>query len=866
MSWIKGLGSRLRATVRGDESESRIAEEFRFHLEMEIRKNVEAGMSREEARCKALAAFGDVKRLHDVMRPGRAAFLAAEIVTDVRRAVRRLRMRPAFAITILATLAVGLGAVAAAYGVAYGVLFRPLLFPESDRLVKVWQTIPGWERFPSSWPIYDHWAGEATSFAGLAAYGNAELVVTGGLQPERLAGSPATANLDDVLGVAPLYGRWFTEEESVRGDAVAVVSHDFWRARLGGTPAALGSELELDEGTVTVIGIMPAEFRFPSSATAVWMPIGPDDRARGWNSQFLAVIGRLAPGRTVDATRAEVAAVTARAVASGDSPDVGSRVVGYRDDAVQGIRRSLLLTLGAAAAALLIAFLNVANLFLARGTRARREVALQQALGAKKLRVARELMIEGVVLGVVGAAAGLLFAQAALASLDTLLPFAMPRVSEIVVDAPVVLVVLAVASVLGAALGFISAASAFRLRASAAIGTSAGHATAGRGARRFRAAMVAAQVAGVFCLLSGAGLMLESLSRLVDGDRGFEESGLAVLVEPEVLEERFPQDATRNEVFRQLVERFAAMPAVQGAALVAPLPFGGSERNSGVVLREGEDPTRVGVTEVTAGALEVLGVRVLEGRAFAPSDEGPASTVAIVGESLARMIRTEGSAVGSILPMGDGLRIVGVVADVRQDGLDDQVAPPRVWVPWSGIPGDDVSVVARTDGDPGRLLPELRAALVQVEPMLVAERLTTVADLVHETAALPRFRALLLTVLAVAAGLIAAVGIYGVTSYAVVERRRELAIRCALGARATRVAGDAVGREVRTVAVGLVVGLSAALLLGRTLRGFLHEVGPADPTVHGLTALAILAVSAAAAAVPALRAIRTDPAEALKQE
>jgi putative ABC transport system permease protein len=863
---IRRLSMWLRTLVRRDAVESEMDREMRAHLEFEVEANLRAGMSPAEARRAALIAFGGMELTKEQVRDEWGTRAVESFFADLRLAVRRLRSRPAFSLTVLATLAVGLSALAAAYGVAYGVLFRPLPYPSADRLVMIWQTMPGWERFPSSWPSYESWVRETSSFEGLAAYGNSAVIVIGEGEAERLAGSPATANLAEVLGVEPLYGRWFTEEESLGGAPVVVVSHSFWATYLGGSPAAVGSQVRLSEGMRTVIGVMPPRFRFLLPTTAMWLPIGPDDRARGWRSQFLRVVGRLQPDRTVEGASADVAMATGRAVASGDSPEVGSRVLLLRDDVVGGVRRSLILALGAAAAVLLLGFLNVANLFLARGTTARQEVALQQMLGAKRLRLARQLVVEGMALAVTGAALGLLLAQLTLRTLDRVLPTPIPRVSEIAVDAPVILVMLVVAAVLGVALGLIASASAFRFRVSSPIGAGPRHTTAGPAARRFRAALVAAQVAGVFSLLSGAGLMLESLSRLTDGDRGFEESGLAALVEPEVLEERFPDGAVRNDVLRQLAAGFAAVPAVQGAALVAPLPFSGSERNWGVTLREGEDPTDVGVTEVTASAFEVMGVRLLEGRVFGRTDEGPASVVAIVGESLARMIRPQGSVVGMTLPMAGGLRIVGVVADVRQAGLNDRTAPPRVWLPWSDTPGDDVSVVARTTGDPMLLLSELRGVVVQVEPALAAERLTTMAELVHDAAFLPRFRALLLVVLAVAASAIAAVGVYGVTSYAVVERRRDLSIRIALGARAARVVGDTVKREAPAVLVGLALGLPAALLVGRALRGFLHEVGPDNPAVHSLTALAILVLSTAAAAVPVMRAIRTDPAGALKED
>lgn len=856
----------LRSLWRPGSSDARVAEEFAFHLEMERRKLVRQGMSPAEARRRARVAFGGVERYRDEMREGRPGRWLLDLSGDLRHAARRLRRRPAFALTVGLTLAVALGALGAAYSVAYGVLIRPLPFPDGHRLVMVWQTLPGWQRFPASYPIYDRWAAEAGSFRGLAAYGRSEGVITGGAAPERVALSETTANLADVLGIRPARGRWFSESEDRAGAPVVVVSHDYWRTRLGADPEVVGSTLLLDDRPRTVVGVMPAEVRFPSDRTALWTPLGPDARERGWNSQSLSVVGRLAPGVTVEAAASEVAAVTERAVAGGESPEVGSRVVPRRDDVLGGVRRTLVLALAAAGAVLLIGLLNVTNLFLARGVAARGELALRRALGAGRIRLGRELVVEGVLLSVVAALGGLLLVGAAVASVDAWMPAPIPRLSEVAVDAPVVAVVVGVAAMAGALLGLVAATAA--MGGDGRLSTAGDRQTDGRRTLGFRAVMVALQVAGVFALLSGAGLLLQSLDRLMAEERGFDAPRLVALVEPRPLETRYPDAAAREGLFRRTAERLSAVPGVEGVALVAPMPFSGSERTTGVPLDDARSVT-VGATEVTAGALEVLGVRIVRGRGFVPEDEGAsASPVVVVGESLARRLRADGRVVGLTIPLGDAggtARIVGVAADVRQEGLDEPPLP-RIWRPWSGTPGEDVSVVAAVTGDPSSLLPPVRAALEEVEVTLAAERLAPVAELVRESAVFPRLRALVVLVLAVAAGAMASVGVYGVTSYAVLRRKRELSIRSALGARPGRVVRDALGRELRIIAVGVVAGLPAALLLGRTLRGFLHDVAPGDPATHAVTAVAIFALAAAAVAVPVVRAVRTDAARALRED
>jgi putative ABC transport system permease protein len=767
------------------------------------------------------------------------------------------------------TMAVGLAALGAAYSVAYGVLLRPLPFPEGERLVMVWQTMRGWQRFPASYPIYERWAAGTTAFTGLAAVGTSEAVVTGTADAERVNVSPATANLAEVLGVQPSRGRWFTEAEDRSGEPVAVVSHEYWRTRLGADPNVIDRTLRLDDEPRRIIGVMPPDVLFPLDRTAIWTPLGPDARLRGWRSQFLSVIGRLAPGETAESAAVQAAAVTKRAVDAGESPNVGARVVRRSDDVIGNVRATLLLALAAAAAVLLIGLLNVTNVFLARGAAARREFAIRRALGAGRIRMASEMVNEGLLIGVAGAAVGLVMAQTIVGSIGAVVPTHIPRLAEVAVDGPIVLVVLAVAAVAGALLGLVAAAAAHAGGGlSSSLSPGARH-SAGRGVRRFRGALVAIQVAGVFALVSGAALLLQSLDRLLGADRGFDDARLAALVEPQPPESRYPDAAARDALFARVAERLSAVPGVDGVALVAPLPFSGSRRTSGVTL-PGSDaaPLTVAVTEASAGAFDVLGVRILRGRGFGPADLAPGANVGIVGESLARQIGAGGEVIGMSLLIGSGsdaIQIIGIVADVRHGALGDPPSP-RVWLPYSRSPDDDVSVVVRTAREPALLVPSLRRALADVDAALVAEPLVPVTALVREASAFPRFRSLVLIILAVAGGVMAAVGIYGVTSCAVIERRRELSIRGALGARASRLVREALAPEFRIVALGLAVGVPLALLLARSLREFLHEVAATDPGIHLFSLITILTLAAIATLVPALRAARTDPAEALREE
>lgn len=861
MQLLKGLLKQLRAVFRKRRVEREMDDEMAFHLEMETQANLRKGMSPEEARRSALLSFGGVERYKEQVRDARWTRIGEDLLSDARHAFRRLFRRPTFSLTVVFTLGLGLAATGAAYGIAYGVLLRPLPYPDGDELVRVWQSLPGWSRFPVSFPAYDRWRTETSSFTELAAYDDAELIITGGAESERVLATPSTANLVTVLGVRPLRGRWFTELEDAAGSAVAVVSHEFWATRLGSDPGVLGSVVRLDDEPYEIVGVMPPGMTFPSPRNELWLPLGPEARTGGWNSQSFEVVGRLAPGVDAASADADLGSATARFVAEGLGPEVGSRVVQLREDVVGSVQRTLLLALAAAVAVLLIAALNVANLFLARGSTARPQAGVRMALGAGRTRLTRELAMEGVIVATIGAAVGLVAAASSRQLVVRALAGRIPRLDEVAVDAPVIMAVLGVAAVIGVLLGLVASWAATSGGVSAASLGSGSRGT-GRGARLFRSTMVAGQVAAVLVLLSAAGLFVRSLDHLVSVDRGFDETRTLALVEPVLVEGRYPDDEARIALFRRLVDRVESVPGVTTAAAVAPLPFSGSERNTTLTPLGWEDGIGVGLTEGTEGAFETLGIPLLAGRGLRAGD----ATAAVVSEGLADLLESDGAVLGRTLPLdGATVEVVGIVGDIRQEGLADPPVP-RIWVPFGWSPDDDTSLVIASSGTAAALQPTVRAALVEEEPALAGEPLLTMTALVQSTASFPRFRAALVLVLALAAAGLAGVGIYGVTSYSVIEQRKELSIRTALGARGPRVVAEVLGRELRVVALGLAAGLPLAVLTGRAVSGFLYEVSPGDPSIHVSAVLGVLTAAALAVLVPALRAVRTNPADALRMD
>lgn len=858
---LRGLGLWLVRLLGGSRRDAELEEELRFHIERETEAGIERGLARKEARRRALVKFGGVERHKEALRDQRRLGRLADFWRDLGGAVRLLGRHRVFAAAAVLTLALGLGGLVAGYGLVHGVLLRPLPYPESDRLVSVWQTLPGWDRFPASYPIYDVWSRESGTLAGLAAYDDARLWLGEGVTLERVDGAPSTSTLPAVLRVAPRLGRWFTEAEDRSGARVAVVSHGFWRSRLAGDPGVLGSSITLDDERHTVIGVMPEGFRFPTPETAVWLPLGPEAREAGWNSQFLAVVGRLGPDVTAAAADDEVEAITARVVAAGNGPDVGTRVVTRHDDVTGDVRATLTLVFAALGAVLLIGFLNVTNLFLARRAASSRALAVRSALGASRSRLRQQRVAEGLVVATLGAAVGLGLAALVLEALTSQLPWRLPRLWAVRLDAPVILFAAGVTAVLGVALGWIGSVGSLR-GGPGQLGAGGRH-TAGRSVRWLRGLMVAVQVAAVFALLTGATLLLRSLDTLLGEEPGFDAAGVVTLVEPAPPESRYADDRARGELFDRVVDRLRATPGVESVALVLPLPFSGSDETGSVVPPDG-DTLGTAVIQTGADYFDALRIPIIDGRPFTADEVSRVDAVAVVNRTLAGRLGRD--PVGTRLDVGGRLmEVVGVAADVRHGGLARDPGS-QVYVPYLGTPDEALSVVARVAGDAGAMVPTVRTVLAEVEPALAAEPVVTLERLVRSSAAAPRFRAVLLLVIGLAAALLAAVGLWGVTALTMAERTRETAIRVTLGARPRRAAFSAVGREMLMVAGGLLAGAGGAVALAHALRGFLYEVTPLDPASFGLTAVGVLAIALMATAVPALRAARGSPTEALKPE
>jgi putative ABC transport system permease protein len=805
---------------------------------------------------------------------------------DLRYAVRTLLRTPAFTAIALITIALGVGATTAIWSVASGVLLRPLPYPEPDRLVMVWMdnTRLGLDRDWLSYPAVTDYREQTGVLADLAIFNRRAATFTGGADgaddgdPEWALGAHASANLWSVLGVEPALGRVFLEEEGRPGaDDVVVLSHRLWMSRFGGRADVVGRVVRMNEQSRRVVGVMPEGFGFPSADTRFWVPTTVTDDLRNERNGFwLQTIGRLASGVTRDQAQAELERVNAGIQERfPDQKGFGVNVVEYREQVVGSIRPAVLVLLAAVAFVLLIACANVASLLLARGSARDREMALRAAIGAGRGRLVRQLLTESVVLAIGGGAAGLLLARLGLDALIAIAPADLPRLDQIAIDGGVLAFALALSVATGIAFGLAPAIQV--ARADPAPALKEGGRSATSSGLRLRRALVVAEVAVAVVLLVGAGLMVRSFLELLEVDLGFRTEGM-LGARVSLDGERYGEGAGPRvtEFFRQLVERAEALPSIDGAAATTTLFLSATPR-SGIFSIEGrpdprpEDLVEVPIDAVTEGFFRVLDVPLRAGRFFDQRDGPDSPPTVIVNDLLARRFFPGEDPLGKRIKYGDSgssapwMTIVGVVADTRRTGFDAAVRP-ETYLPHAQNPSRTLELVVRTRSSPDAVVPELRAILRSLDPAIPLHGARPIGDVVGDMTAQRRLNALLMTIFAVMAVLVAAVGIYGVIAYSVESRTRELGVRAALGA-----SGGAtlrlVLREGLTLAgAGLAVGLLASLGLGRAMRSLLYGVGALDPATFAAAAITALATTVVACLVPALRAARVDPIAALRAE
>jgi predicted permease len=856
-----------------------LEEELASHLRMAIADRMARGESRESAERAARLDFGNVTHVKEVTRDLRRGVWLERLVQDVRYGARALRRTPAFTVVAVLTLALAIGANTAVFTVVNSVLLRPLPFRDPSRLFLVsymptdlpFEVPPG---LPDrTWLAYRE---RARTFERVSAYGRSQATLSGVGDAVRLAGARVDANFFSVLGIAPVLGRSFVgEEESVGRDHVVILSNGLWHDRFAADPHVVGRVISLDGIPHVVIGVMPSGFSFPA-ASELWTPLAIQLDAG--NSFLLSILGRLPADATPDQARNELASIVD--ALPRDPRDRRDRkmlaaILPLKDVLTGKVAKSLLIFSGAVAFVLLIACANVANLLLIRAATRRREMAVRVALGASRVRIARQLLTESALVGLAGGAVGVLVAQVGVRTLLAIAPQGrIPRLDEVHVDGWVLGFTIAISLITGIVFGLVPALQSARRPPAEALAHST-HVVGGVQSR-LRAILVSAEVALALVLLTGAGLMIKSFVRMRNVDKGYDGSRVMTMA-VDLPSLRYP-DVTRTRAFHTaLVGRLAGIPGVQSAAGASFAPMGAVGVMGNFVV-DGPTPFPKGYsvdkTLVTPGYFAAMGVRLLRGRDFTANDDDHVPSVVIVSERVARRIWPNDDALGKRISMADKpgpqdwLTVVGVANDVMQDGVTEKhstIYLPYLQTGWLFLLSH-MTYVVRSDAGAASIAPAMRAALREVDPAVPAQSLQTMDDAMLQVVAEPLFQTRLLTVFSVIAILLAAIGTYGVLAYDVTERSREIALRMALGATPSDVI-RMVMRRTGTLAVsGAVVGAVGSIAITRVLTKSLFEVKPTDPATIASMIVVIVLVALAAGFVPARRAARLDVLTTLPNE
>ncbi|MGD0497139.1 MAG: ABC transporter permease [Bryobacteraceae bacterium] len=842
-----------------------LEEEMRFHLEMKESQNREAGMCVEDARFAARRQFGNPAHLREVSGDMWGWGWLERAGQDLRYALRALWKSPGFTIAAIATLAVAIAADCVVFSVADAVLFRPLPYKEPDRLYNVFC---GWRGHPATFgpslADFLDWRRRNSVFEDMALTGGSLVPVGIGEYPELIDATATTTNLFDLLGVEPVLGRTFLPEEgySGRAEQVAILGYDFWRKRFNGDPNILGKQLDFRPGPKpTVIGVLPANFKFTyPKAVSIWLPLAVD-QASGRNNSGYAAIGRLKPGVTPSQARDGMRAVLAglaREYPQTNRDRLEVQLISVRGWTTRQVRSIIITLLGAVTFVLLIGCTNVANLMLARLTDRDRETIVRAALGATRWRLVRGFLVESLVVALAAGAFGLLLSDWGLNLLRSLLPPELPRGDEVRLDSSVAWFALTMSLGTTIAFGLLPALRCSQVHLLEGLTGSSASMGARRG-RGVRISLVVAETALALVLTGGAGLMMNSFIRLMHVDLGFNPKNL--LSVSGWLGRRVAHDE-EHRAWDRMVEAIRAIPGVRQAAIAFPAPLVGGEMTIGVRLAPKSPPTQVRGKVVTGEYFATMQIPLLAGRVFTSQDTEKSAPVAIVSQSLARLLFPDGGALDrNVFPMDQ--RIVGVVADARNKLLFPP--EPEIYMPVSQTDMLHQIIVRYDEVGKAGLNGRIRLRLNEIAPDAQMS-IRSFEEAIAQQGAQTRF----LTALIVGAGLLglllSASGVFGVTAYSVNRRTRELGLRMALGAAPRDVLRMIVREAILMASAGAVIGTAAIFALRSVIRNLLFEVPPGDP-ITLIAAVAVLgAASTAAGYIPAHRVLNIDPAVALRYE
>jgi predicted permease len=807
---------------------------------------------------------------------------------DLRFGARMLMRSPGFAVIALLTLSLGIGANAAIFSVVNAVLLRPLPWVEPDRAVMIWSR---WVAFEKTWVSTGEvvqYRKRARTLSSVAAWSDGQVNLTGDGDPERVAAADVTSNIFSTLGVKPLVGRTFSEKEDVpNGPDLVVLGHALWQRRYNGDPGIVGRTIQINGRPFEVIAIMPNDFALPTDfqntqTTQLWTPMQMDPASMDHGNHGLYAAARLAPGATVPQAADELRGIAAAMTKEGLYPvpmQFSTVTLSLSDEVVGTVRRSVWLLFGAVGFLLLIACANVANLLLARAEARQREIAVRSALGAAGWRVVSQLLTESLVLSGLSAVAGLLLAFAGVRFLAWWNPANIPRVANVALDLPVLLFTAGMATITSVLFSIVPAVRALRPDLTDSLKDGAQSVSGGGSGQRFRNALVIVEMALAVVLLVGAGLMIRSLWALQRVPLGLDPSGVLTM-RVALPETSYAKPEQVVGFFEQLNDRIRQLPGVRAAGAARSLPLGSTIGDFGLQVEGYQPAPGTGAKGdwqiVTDGYFEAMGERVIRGRTITAADTADSMLVALINEEMARLYWNGRDPIGGRMKIGgDAQRpwvtIVGVVADVRHNGITDRIkekfyVPHRQWHRAVGFPIRGMTLVVKSGGDPAAQTATVRQAIRALDPNLPIADVRTMETVVDATMSTPRFTGILLGVFATLALILSAIGIYGVLSYVVSRRTREIGIRVAIGAGRGEVLRLILRSGLGLALTGVVIGTVAAIWTSRLMRNMLHDVSPSDPMTFAAVGAGLAVVAILASLVPAWRATRVDPVVALKTE
>ena len=813
---------------------------------------------------------------------GNAALVHLDLLKqDLRYTGRMLRRTPGFAVTAVLIVALGIGATTAAFSVTDFVLIRPLPFPQPDRLVKVWQRTPGYSRLELSPANYRDWKAGSTVFESLGMYHAMIANMLGAGEPLRVEGAAVSFDLFPTLRVRPLIGRLFTEADDEGGAAgTMLLSYRLWQTRFGGDSSIVGQQVLLDNESHTVIGVMPREFRFPSSEAQLWTPLrfteeNYVDRGDNW----MNAVGRLRSGVTVEQARAEMEliATQSRQQYPKENANVSASVIRFSDEVSQQSRLLLLALCGAAGCVLLIACANLANLLLARALGRRRELAVRSAMGAGRERLIRQLMTESLLLAAVGGTLGVMVALNAVPLLNRLVPAALPLASAPTVDIRVLLFAIGLTGLTGVAFGL---APVLRVGGDTDLnGLREGARSGGGQKERLRSALVVAEIVASIVLLVSAGLLMRALMTIQARDPGFKPEGVLTMQAPLPIP-MYGKLATREAFYTRVLTEVRALPGVTHASFVSYLPMGRMRGGIWPVSLDGQPVNRADnqnafLRYVTPGYFATLGVPLKSGRDISESDSRDRQFVAVVSESFVTRYwpkENPASVIGRHFNFALSDRVVvGVAGNVLMRGLERQ-AEPQVYLSYKQVADDAIigyiprGFMVRASTSPEALTPSIRAIVQRVDPALPISEVSTLTEVVDRDTASRAVQLRVLGAFAVIAFVLAGIGIHGLLSFAVSQRTQEIGVRMALGAQSGDILSMVLRRSVLLAAAGVVPGIALAYAAGRSMEALLAGVKPADMLTLVSAVTLTVAMTIIGSVMPTLRALRVNPITAIRAE